>query len=306
MPDPTSIRFSRQVRRVAVVALIAGAAITGLKFVAYLTTDSVAVLSDALESIVNMAAAAFMVYALWFSNRPADRGHPYGHGKVEFFAVAFEGLFVLAAGVLIAVVAVSRLISGGQPRQLTTGMVMLGVIALLSAALGFYVLRAGRRYENQVLVADAHHLLTDVLTTAGVWLGLLLTHLSGEPWLDPVVAIVVAVFILRTSVRLLRQAVDGLMDRTDPSDEVLIRRILDEELASGAIRGYHKVRHRHTGEFHWVDLHLQVDADMTVAEGHDVASRIELRIEEALPPGNATAHIEPWSEGPAGALISET
>lgn len=298
MPEPTSIPFVSQVRRVVLLVLAAGLAITALKFFAYLATDSVGVLSDALESIVNILAAGFMAYALWFSNRPADASHPYGHGKIEFLAVGFEGLFVLAAGVLIAVVAVQRLISGEAPRELTTGMTLLGVIALLSLALGAFVHSAGRRYENQVLIADAQHLLTDVLTTAGVWVGLLLTHLTGLALFDPLVAIVLATVITLTSVRLLRRAVDGLLDRSDPSDEELILAILDEEIAAGRILGYHKVRHRHTGAFHWVDLHLQVEADLTVAQGHDRASGIERRIELALPPGNATAHIEPWREHP--------
>ena len=293
MPEPMSIPFAVQVRRVAFVALVAGVLITGLKFFAYLTTDSVAVLSDALESIVNILAASFMIYALWLSSRPADESHPYGHGKVEFIAVAFESLFILAAGILIAITAILRLISGGEPRQLTTGLVLLGVIAVLSAVLGSFVYIAARRYENQVLGADAQHLFTDVLTTGGVWVGLLLTHLFGFSWLDPLVAITIAGVITVGGLRLLRPAIDGLMDRSDPHDGRLIERILDEEVAGRKIFGYHKVRHRHNGTFHWVDLHLQLSASLTVAEAHDTASRIEGRIEEALQPGNATAHIEP-------------
>jgi cation diffusion facilitator family transporter len=300
MPEPSPLPHATSVRRVAIVTLVAGIAITGLKLLAYLATDSVAVLSDALESIVNILAAGFMIYALWLSNRPADEEHPYGHGKVEFISVAFEGLFILAAGVLIAVVAALRLISGTAPRQLTTGIVLLGGIGLLGAALGLFVHFAGRRYDNQVLLADAQHLLTDVLTTAGVWVGLLVTHLSGRAWLDPVVAMAVAGVISVSGVRLLRGAVDGLMDRSDLEDDRLILRILDEEVAARRILGYHKVRHRHTGTFHWVDMHLQVAADLTVAQGHDVASRVERRIEESLQLANATAHIEPWVEPSVG------
>ena len=168
------------------------------------------------------------------------------------------------------------------------------------AALGLFVYVAGRRYDNQVLLADAQHLLTDVLTTAGVWVGLLATHLSGRAWLDPLVAIAVAGVISVSSVRLLRSAIDGLMDRSDPEDDRLVKRILDEEVSAGKILGYHKVRHRHTGAFHWVDMHLQVTADLTVAEGHDLASRIERRIEKSLELANATAHIEPWSDTSGG------
>ncbi len=298
MPDPSALPFARQAKRVAKQTILAGLMITLLKFGAFLLTNSVSVLSDAVESIINIIAASFMLFAIWFSNRPADRSHPYGHGKVEFMAVAVEGLFVTGAGVMVAFTAVARLIHGGAPHRLDAGLVLVGFTALLGAALTVYVYAAGRRYRNATLRADAKHLATDVATTLGVLLGLGLVRLTGLVWLDPVVAIVLAVLILVTGGRLLREAVDGLMDRSDPEDDRVILAILDDEIKAGRIRGYHKVRHRHTGAFHWVDMHLQFDGAMAVTDAHRIASGIEHRIEDALKSGDATAHIEPAAESP--------
>ncbi len=278
----------------AMLALGAGVAITALKFAIFGLTDSAAVLSDALESIINLLAAGVMIYCLWLSNRPADRDHPYGHGKIEFLAVGFEGWLILAAGVAIASEAVRRWLAGVEPRRLDLGMGLSLVVAGLSAALAAYVWRAGRKYDNSVLLADGKHLLTDVASTVGVVIGLGLVKWTGWAWLDPLVALLMAGLILKTSWKLLWQSVDGLMDRAVPADDAVIRQVLDEEVRAGAIRGYHKVRHRHTGSFHWVDMHLQFDAGMSVRESHAVASRIENRIEQRLGPADATAHIEPY------------
>jgi len=274
-------------------AVAAGAGIAALKFTVFAVTDSVAVLSDALESLINIAAAVAMLYAIRVSNRPADADHPYGHGKAEFMAVALEGWLILIAGVFIAVEAAGRLVRGDAPTNLGFGIGGLAVVGALDLMLAVYVSRAGKRYDNPPLAADGKHLFTDVLSTAGVIVGLALVRMTGQPWLDPVAAIVVAALIFFTSWRLLWQSVQGLMDRSDPRDQAAIHTLLDREVAAGTIHGYHKVRHRHQGRFHWVDMHLQVDPKMTVAEAHALASRIEGRIESELGPANATAHIEP-------------
>ena len=293
MPEPDAHPHAAQAQRVAQKTLVAGIAITLLKFSAFMMTNSVAVLSDAIESILNIITAAIMLLALWYSNRPADTTHPYGHGKVEFVAVALEGLFILAAAAAISLSAVTRLIHGQSPHQLDAGLILLTVIALGSTALATYVYRAGKRYNNLTLQADAKHLGTDVITTLGVLVGLGLVRLTGMNWLDSAVAMVLALMILVTGARLLRQAIDGLMDRSDPEDDRIILDILQQEVHRGSIAGYHKVRHRHTGAFHWVDMHLQFDANLSVAQAHAIASQIEKRVEEALGVGNATTHLEP-------------
>jgi len=253
----------------------------------------VAVLSDALESLINIAAAGMMLYAIWLSNQPADTEHPYGHGKVEFLAVGLEVWLILTAGVLIAYEAIKRLIWPREVLQIGLGIVLLAGVGVLTGLLAWYVLRAGKRYDNATLIADGKHLLTDAISTAAVFLGLLLVRWTQQIRLDPLIAIAVAGLILFMSWRLLGQSVSGLMDRQCPKDDRLIRDLLNEEIRSGAIVGYHKLRHRHNGAFHWVDMHLQMDRTLSIAQGHKHASRIEGRIEQLLGQADATAHLEP-------------
>ena len=301
MPDPVADPQWPIVRRVAVQALGAGVIFFLAKLAVFAVTDSAAVLADALESTINVVAAGAMLYTLRLSNRPPDHNHPYGHGKAEFLAVALEGSMILLAGAMIVITAFRRLADPPIPVRLDAGMMALAAITVAGAALGVYVLGMGRRHRSIVLIADGKHLITDVLTTLGVLAGLLLVRVTGMVWIDPLIAIAVAVFILLTGWRLLKQSMGGLMDETDPDDMATIRRILDEEIAAGEIRAYHKVRARHTGAFHWVDMHLQVEPTLTVRESHALASRIEKRIEAALGAADATAHVEPWEPEHAGA-----
>lgn len=284
---------SRSAQRVAWIALAGGAVIMGLKFAVFGLTNSAAVLSDALESIVNLLAAAFAAWSTWYAAQPPDRMHPYGHGKAEFFAVGFEGVLVVAAGISIIIEAIRRLTDGSELGDLSTGTWLLLGVNILLAGLALFVWRSGRKLVSPTLIADGKHLMADVVTTFGVIGGLVLVQVTGETWLDAAIAIAVAGVIFITGGRLMRESWRGLMDQQDIADDLLIRRILDEEVAAGQIVSYHKVRHRHTGRFHWVDLHIQMPATMTVKEAHDRASRIEGRIERELGHGNATAHIEP-------------
>lgn len=302
MPDPQAHPQVQTILKVARLTLIAGVVIMLLKVGVFWLTRSAAVLSDALESIINIIAAAFLLYSLWFSNRPADKDHPYGHGKIEFMTLGLEGWMILTAGVTIAVVAVKRLITPVpiEELRLELGTWLLGGINLLNGALAGYVLYHGRKYKSPALTADGKHLLTDVASTFGVLIGLILVQFTGWPRLDPLIALIMAGAILLTSWRLLWQSIDGLMDRTNPADDAVIRAILDEEVRSGAIFGYHKVRYRHTGSFHWIDMHLQVNPALTVRQSHDLASRIELRIETKFGQANATAHIEPYEPPVSG------
>jgi len=293
MPDPQPSPDAPRIRRVARDVLAAGIGLMALKFGVFWLTNSVAVLTDALESIINVVAAGFMLYSLWLSQRPADPGHPYGHGKAEFLAVGFEGAMIFMAALVIGVEAVRRLVADTQPQRLTEGIAALAGVAALQGGLAAWLGRAGRRLNNDVLRADARHLATDVFSTAAVVAGLGLVHWTGLPWLDPLVAMIVAALILWASWRLLGASIDGLMDRSDPEDDATIRQVLDTAVEQEEIRGYHKVRHRHQGPFHWVDMHLQVAPDLNVAESHEPASRIERRIETALGEANATAHVEP-------------
>lgn len=282
-------------------SVLAALGIMALKLGVFALTNSAAVLSDALESIINVASAGFLLYTIWLANQPADRTHPYGHGKIEFMAIGLEAWLILIAGVVIAVEAVRRFISPVEVSNPTLGVWLLAGVGLLCAGIAAYVWRAGAKYDNAALRAHGRHLMTDLASTVGVLIGLLLVRYTGKTWLDPLFAIVMAAMILFASWKLMWQSIHGLMDRIDEKDDAQIRTILDEEMAAGTIRSYHKVRHRHSGNFHWVDMHLQVDGDMTVRDGHALASRIEDRIERELGQANATAHIEPVTDAAAAA-----
>lgn len=294
MPEPDADPNEMLIQRVALHAILAGVVITAMKFTVFWWTNSVAILSDALESIINIVAAGVMGYSLWLSNRPADKKHPYGHGKAEFLAVGMEGWLILFAGLLIAIEAVRRLFTGAEVTHLGSGLWMLSGIGLVSAALASYVWLSGRQYQCEPLIADGKHLMADVVSTAGVLIGLILVRWTQWQWLDSVVAILVAGLCMFISWRLLWKSIQGLMDVSDPDDDQTIRAILDDEKRNGRIQGYHKVRHRHNGAFHWIDMHLHVDGTMNVADSHALASRIERRIETRLGRANATAHVEPY------------
>ncbi|MBI1338186.1 MAG: cation diffusion facilitator family transporter [Phycisphaera sp.] len=300
MPEPQAHPQLPQIKKVARNTLIAGLGVMLLKAGVFILTDSAAVLSDALESIINVAAAGMMLYSIHLANRPADRDHPYGHGKVEFMAVGLEGWMILIAGVVIAFEATRRLVTGHYPQdRLELGSYCMAGIALLTLGLAIYVHVMGKKFDNATILADAKHLFTDAFSTLGVLAGLVLVQWTGKSWLDPLVAIFMSALILFTSWRLLWHSIGGLMDKQDTADDKAIRTILDEEVSSGSIKAYHKVRHRHSGSFHWVDMHIQVDPDMNVRDSHALASRIEGRIETLLGQANATAHVEPFGPGAA-------
>ena len=295
MPEPQGHPHANLLRRVARLTVLCGVIITGIKFGAFAMTNSVAVLSDALESIVNVVAAALMAYTIGVTNRPADAEHPYGHGKAQFMSIGFEGGAIGAAGLIIVIEAIGRLIHPpveDLPR-LGAGMIALVVVAVMTAMLAAYLNHHANKYNESAFRADARHLMTDVISTGGVVVGLLVVQTTGWQWVDPAVALVVACAILFMGGQLLRESLHGLMDRIDFEDDTKIRGILDQHVKAGAILGYHKVRHRHSGRFHWVDLHIQVGGDMTVRQSHGLATRIEHQIEQALVEANATAHVEP-------------
>ncbi len=293
MPEPQPDPHLPAIKRVALHSVMAAGAIMLLKLGVFALTNSAAVLSDALESIINVASASFLLYTIWLSNQPADRKHPYGHGKIEFMAIGLEAWLILIAGIVIAVEAVRRFISPVEVQKPTLGVWLLAGIGVACAAIAAYVWHAGRNYDNAALRAHGKHLMTDLASTVGVLIGLLLVRYTGKTWLDPLFAIVMAALILFASWKLMWQSIHGLMDRIDDKDDSEIRAILDDEVAAGEIMSYHKVRHRHSGSFHWVDMHLQFPAQMTVRDAHAIASRIEGRIEQHLGQANATSHVEP-------------
>lgn len=286
--------------RAAVASLFAAVTLTLLKFVAYFATNSSAIFSDAIESIVNVAASAFAIYSLYLSHQPADAEHPYGHGKVEFISAAVEGGMVLAAALVGVVRAIDGLLHHVDLHtdRLGFGLGLLALALLVNGGLGAALERIGRAQDSATLVADGRHLISDAITSLAAILGLLVVRYTGWRYADPLAAVVVAFYIAFMGVELVRDAVAGLMDRQDLSDEKLLRSILDAHVEGKEPRicSYHKLRHRHSGRYHWVDFHIMVPSTWDVRRGHQVASTIEYEIEQALRIGNATAHVEPCAD----------
>lgn len=292
--------------RAAILALAVAIVLTGLKFLAYFLTGSAAVFSDALESIVNVAAAAMVIYALSYAHRPADASHPYGHGKIEFLSAGLEGGMILLAALAAALKAGDALLhrSGIQDGQLGLGLLLMAVALVVNGAVGLYLVRLGRRQGSLTLVADGRHLLSDAITSVAAVIALVIVRFSGWAWADPAAALLVSAYIAWAGIDLLRHSFAGLMDKQDAADEALLTQILDAHLGPQGkeprICGYHKLRHRHSGRYHWVDFHVMLPAEWDIDRGHRVASSIEYEIEQALGEGNATAHVEPCGDQGCG------
>ncbi|CAM4445352.1 cation diffusion facilitator family transporter [Deinococcus marmoris] len=266
--------------------------VLGLKFVAYLMTGSVALYSDALESVVNVAAALAAFVALRVAALPADQNHPYGHTKAEYFSAVAEGVLIVLAALSIGREAVGGLMN---PRELDAPYAGLlvnagaGVINMLWAGL---LLRAGAELRSPALLADGRHLKTDVLTSVGVLLGVLAAKLTGLTWLDPVMALLVAVNILWSGFGLMRESVGGLMDAAvDPQTEKGIRRIMSEH-GDGALE-MHDLRTRHAGRLAFIEFHMVVPGEMSVQQAHTICDRLEDAIRAEIPGSSITIHVEP-------------
>ena len=279
--------------RAAFLSLAISIVLLGAKFWAYRLTRSTAILSDALESIVNVVAAAFAVSGLVFAGRPADRNHPYGHGKIEFLSAAFEGGLIAFAAVLIIYEVVRAFLHGVDLRALDTGLLIVGAAGLVNLGLGWFLLRVGRRHGSLTLIADGQHVLADFWTSVGILVGLGLVRVTGLVWLDPLVAALVALNLLRTGYRLVRQAAAGLLDEEDPA---LLHRLLTAlrpHVGQGVIRVHH-LRAIKSGAYHHVDAHLVVPEFWPVERAHELAEDLAARvIRELGVEGELEFHTDP-------------
>jgi cation diffusion facilitator family transporter len=275
------------------IALGGGVAVLLAKLFAWRLTGSSAVLSDALESFVNVAAGALLLYSLHLSARPADRNHPYGHGKVEFFSAGVEGTLIAIAAVLIAWQAIQQLRIGVELRSLDLGLVLVTGATAVNAAIGWHLVRVGRRVSSLALVADGRHLFTDVVTSAGVVLGLALVWATGVTILDPIVALIVAAQILATGWRLSRQAVGGLMDEAEPQLLTDLAAALDAHREPAWIDA-HSLRAWRSGAVNHIDLHMVVPRYFDVDQLHGISERVEAVLVAATQrPGEVITHFDP-------------
>jgi cation diffusion facilitator family transporter len=282
-------------RALVLLSVLAAVVTIGLKALAYRLTQSVGLLSDALESGINLLAAIAAYLSLRYSHRPADAEHTYGHEKIEFFSAGLEGALIVVAGVVTGWVAVGRLVHQEPLTRLGLGAGLALGASAVNLAVGVVLVRVGRRHHAIVLEADGRHLLTDVWTSVGVVTGLVVVWLSGFHVLDPVIAILVGVNILVTGLRLIRRSFNGLMDHAlEPAQLDALRAAIRGNLPPGT--DFHALRTRQAGASKFADFHLLVPGAMTVREAHGLAERVEAALRDALPRVAVTTHIEPIEE----------
>lgn len=279
--------------RASILLSIAAAVTTTLiKLAAWQATSSVGLLSDALESLVNLSASTVTFWALGLARKPADSQHPYGHSKAEYFASGLESGLILVAALAILQAAFNRLLQPEPIAELGTGLLLTVVATAINAAVALLLLKNARQFHSIALRTDAHHLLSDVWTSLGVILALALVRLTNLEWLDPLVAMLVGVNVLCTGWRLLRESASGLLDAALPEPELrALQTFLDA--SSGDELHFHAVRTRVAGSRRFISLHVLVPGHWTVAQGHDHCEQVEQGIASLLPGSHVITHLEP-------------
>lgn len=281
-----------RLKRYAWLSIAAAIATILLKGVAWWLTGSVGLLSDALESFVNLAGALMAFAMLNVATTPADDKHAYGHGKAEYFSSAFEGFLILLAAASIAYAAIDRLLHPQMLEAIGVGLLVSVVASLVNLFAARELLKAGRAYNSITLEADAKHLMTDVWTSVGVIAGVGLVWLSGWWWLDPLIALLVAANIVWTGWQLLHRSASGLMDEALPPEQLAaIEQVLDSYRRQGLV--FEALRTRQAGMQAFVSLHVRVPGNWSVKQGHDWLERIEADIRAVVPGGQVTTHLEP-------------
>lgn len=285
----------RSARSYAVLSIGTAVVTIALKFGPYRLTNSVGLLSDAIESLVNLVAAVVAFWALTVAAKPPDAEHAFGHSKAEYFSSALEGTLIIIAAASIAVAAWERLLHPQLLEQIGLGLVISTIATVLNGIVGFILLRAGRRLRSITLRADAHHLFTDVWTSVGIVLGIGLVKLTGWLALDSIVALIVSANIVWAGVRLLRETGSELLDAALPAtDQDAIALVLSEHCTQGI--QFHALRTRVAGSRRFVSLHVLVPGAWTVQRGHDLCEVIEIAISTALPGTHVTTHLEPLED----------
>jgi cation diffusion facilitator family transporter len=277
------------------ISIAASIATIMLKGGAYYITGSVGLLSDALESFINLAAAVTALVMITIAMSPPDKDHPFGHSKAEYFSSVIEGALILVAAVAIGVTSIEKVLNPGELNDLGVGLIISASASVINLFTALVLLKAGKKYKSITLEADAHHLLTDVWTTAGVIAGLLLVKLTGWIILDPVIAILVALNIVFTGVKLIRRSVSGLMDEALPEEDLIkVKDILncyEEQCIT-----YHSLYTRRAASKNFIFLHLLMPGNWHISRGHEITKEIEHKIGKTLPDSDVFIHIEPLND----------
>ncbi|MBK9715645.1 MAG: cation transporter [Kouleothrix sp.] len=281
--------------RFAWLSIAAALATIGLKAAAYWLTGSVGLLSDALESGVNLVAAIMALAMLTIAARPPDDEHAYGHAKAEYFSSGVEGALILVAALSIAATSVQRLLNPQPLEQVGLGLAVSVVASAINLGVALVLRRAGKQYNSITLDADSAHLMTDVWTSVGVVVGVGLVALTGWERLDPIIAMLVAANILWSGFGLLRRSALGLMDTALPMGDLAAVHAVQERYAQGGIT-FHALRTRQAGPRSFISMHVLVPGDWTVQRGHSLLEQIEADIRHALPHANVLTHLEPLDD----------
>lgn len=278
--------------KLAIGSVLIGITVLALKFLAYWITGSVALLSDAMESIVNIATAFAALVAIHVADQPADDNHPFGHHKAEFFSTLFEGVMIVLAAAFILKEAYGGLIAPKAIEAPVLGLAVTAVATVFNGAWARFLIREGGRENSPALVADGHHLWVDVLTTIGIGTGVVLTAVTGWHILDPLMAAAIALHIFWAGAKVLKTALSGLMDETVSQErmERLVELIIAQ--GGGAVEA-HDLRTRHAGRANFVEFHLVVPGDMSVHDAHEICDRIERAIKAEMADTRVTIHVEP-------------
>lgn len=263
--------------RVAATAIVAGSLILCLKYYAYHVSGSAALMSDAYESVVNVVSAIFALGAILYADQPADREHPYGHGKIEHFSAAFEGGMISLAAVMILYEAIKALILGGELRHLGLGLAINFGAGAMNGLLGLYLVRSGKQQGSQALMADGHHVLSDFYTTLGIGAGLLLVKLTGLTWLDPVMAIGVGLLLAWTGFKLVRASSEALLDREDPELVGRLVQVINRARPAGVL-AIHELRTLRSGRYTHVDIHIVIPEFYTISQGHELVETFNRQV----------------------------
>ena len=287
--------FARMEKQeLAAVAVVGGLVIFAVKLYSYFVSGSVALLSDALESIVNILASLMMLVSVRVSLRPPDESHRYGHQKVENISSFVEGALVLLAGLLIGREAIMRLFKPVAPMQLGFAVLLSLVATAMNGGLSWVLMRKAKETSSMALEGDAMHLLSDVVSSVGVAVGLLVADRLSMPVLDPVMALVVAALVLRMGVSLLWKSSLGLMDHTCPESEKRIMEIMNRHRSQ--FLDFHNLKTRRSGDRVYAELHISVDGELSVQEAHDLMDHLEADMRKEVPDVEITMHVEPPRE----------
>ncbi len=292
MPDNAPDAAPRDLTRFALLSIAAALVTIALKTGAWWMTGSVGLLSDAAESLVNLVAAIVAYYALKVAAQPPDETHLYGHSKAEYLSALVEGVMIFVAAVVILYTSVERFLNPQPLENVGVGLGISVAASVVNGAVAFVLLRAGREHRSLTLVADGQHLMTDVWTSAGVVVGVLIVALTGIDRLDPVVAFLVGVNIVVTGVTLVRESVRGFMDHAW-SDEEHAELMSVFDRFTGENVSVHGLRTRVAGHHRFAEMHLLVPGSWTVAEAHDLEERIEVAVREELGSVSLMCHVEP-------------